>query len=232
MSTVADLWNLQSTDLAIEAVRHRLAELERLLGETPALLAARQQVAEREVELADWRSRQQSLETQARELNQRIQAAERDLMSGRVRNPKELKGMQDNVASLKRRRAGLEDQILEAMLEIDRCREELASATAHGETVETAWQASQAALNAELTEKLAQLKDLAARLNQRWKDTDPADQELYRSLRSRKGGRAVALVERDTCQACGMSLPTSVRQRARDQRVFCPTCGRLLYARS
>ena len=51
MSTIADLWALQTTDLAIEAIRARLAGLEKQKGESPELLAARQALAEAEREL-------------------------------------------------------------------------------------------------------------------------------------------------------------------------------------
>ncbi len=55
MSTIADLWALQTTDLAIEAIRTRLAGLEKQKGESPELLAARQALAEAEREVASWR---------------------------------------------------------------------------------------------------------------------------------------------------------------------------------
>ena len=41
MSTVADLWALQTTDLAVEAIRQRLAELEKQLSERAELKTAR-----------------------------------------------------------------------------------------------------------------------------------------------------------------------------------------------
>ena len=124
MSTVADLWALQTTDLAVEAIRSRLAGQEKQKGESPELLAARQTAAEAEGELASWREKQRGLDGQMHELSDRIRTAERELMSGRVKNPKELEGMQANVTALKRRRSGLGDEDLEAMLEIERLQAE------------------------------------------------------------------------------------------------------------
>ena len=77
MSTIADLWALQTTDLAIEAIRTRLAVLEKQKGESPELLAARQALAEAERELASWREKQRELDGQMRELSDRIRTAER-----------------------------------------------------------------------------------------------------------------------------------------------------------
>lgn len=232
MSTVADLWALQTTDLSIEAIRARLAGLDKQKGESLELLAARQTAAEAERELASWREKQRSLDGQIRELSDRIRTAERELMSGRVKNPKELEGMQANVTALKRRRSGLGDEDLEAMLEIERLQAEADACRAAVVTEEARWQVEQAKLAEELNRSVAELKSLAVRLNHQWEAVPPQDRELYRNLRQRKGGRAVALERDSTCTACGVTLPTGMVQAVHggDARVLCPSCGRLLHA--
>lgn len=232
MSTVADLWALQTTDLAIEAMRQRLAGLEKQKGETAELAAARQTAAEAERELTTWRDKQRDLDMKMRDLSDRIRVAERDLMSGRVRNSKELEGMEANVTALKRRRSGLGDEDLEAMLEIERCQAQADAARAALAEEEARWQTSQAKLTEELNRSVAELKTLAARLNHQWEAVPPADREFYRSLRQRKGGRALALERNGECTACGVALPTGMVQavHSNDQRVLCPSCGRLLHS--
>ena len=232
MSTIADLWALQTTDLAIEAIRTRLAGLEKQKGESPELLAARQALAEAEREVVSWREKQRALDGQMRELSDRIRTAERELMSGRVKNPKELEGMEANVTALKRRRSGLGDEDLEAMLEIERFQAEADARRAALETEEARWQADQARLASELNRSVAELKSLAARLNHQWEAVPPSDRELYRNLRQRRGGRALALERDSTCTACGVTLPTGMVQAVHggDERVMCPSCGRLLHA--
>jgi predicted nucleic acid-binding Zn-ribbon protein len=234
MSSAADLWALQETDLAIEALRRRLTELQERQGETLELQAARQAAEQSSQELERWRKVRVELEGQVREMSKRIQQAERDLMSGRVRNPKELEGMQANVGALKRRRSGLEDEVLEAMLEIDSWQDQATADQDRLSSVESAWRVDQQTIGEEIGQGVKKLKSLTARLNQLWQGIDKEDQQLYRSLRGRKGGRALALMQRDSCQACGMRLPTGLAQhtRAGDERVLCPTCGRLLYAES
>ncbi|MCS6842721.1 MAG: C4-type zinc ribbon domain-containing protein [Caldilineales bacterium] len=234
MSTVADLWALQVTDTAVESLRRHLADLQRQIGETEELRAARAALAQAEAELARWSGRLRALEMESRDLARRIQAEEQDLLSGRVRNPKELANMEAHVASLRRHRAAVEDQVLEAMVETERCQAAAQQARAHLKAVEEAWQAQQEALARDRERSTAELQSLTARLQGLWAAISPADRELYRSLRSRKGGRAVVLLLRDTCQGCGMTLPTGVIQQVRaaeegGSRVFCPTCGRLLH---
>jgi predicted nucleic acid-binding Zn-ribbon protein len=153
-------------------------------------------------------------------------------MSGRVRNHKELEGMEANVTALKRRRSGLEDEDLEAMLEIERCQAQADAARATLAEEEARWQASQAKLTDELNRSVAELKTLAARLNHQWEAVPATDREFYRSLRQRKGGRALALERNGECTACGVALPTGMVQavHGNDQRILCPSCGRLLHA--
>lgn len=231
MSDVSDLWAVHQTDLAVEAIRRRLKELEHQRGETAELKAARAAYKSAEAELAHWRATRRDLEIQARELSGKIAAAEKDMLSGRVRNPKELEGMHANVGSMKKRLSAVEDQELEVMLQIEQWQADSEAKKVAMETVEAGWQAAQQASAAEVTAKLADLKRLAAAMNQKWAELSPEDQQLYRDLRARKGGRAMAAERNGTCQACGISLPTGIVQAVRNDEVrsFCPSCGRLLH---
>ncbi len=232
MSNVSDLWAVQQTDLAVESIRRRLKELEHQRGETPEIKAAREAFRAAEAELTHWRTTRRDLEIQARELSAKIDAAEKDLMSGRVRNPKELEGMHANVGSMKKRLSAVEDQVLDAMVQNDQWQVDTNARKSELDALEAEWQATQQANAAEVTAKLADLKRLAAQMNQQWADLSPEDQQLYRDLRVRKGGRALAEERNGTCQACGISLPTGIVQSVRNDEVhsFCPSCGRLLHA--
>ena len=152
--------------------------------------AARERAVQADRELATWKDTQRDLDSQMRDLSSRIQTAERDLMSGRVRNPKELEGMQANLEALKRRRSHLEDDDLEAMLEIERCQATAEARRAGLVAEETRSQAAQARLADDLSRSVAELKTLAARFTRQWEAISPEDKEYFRTLRQRKGGRA------------------------------------------
>lgn len=231
MSNVSDLWAVQQTDLAVEAIRRRLKEIEGQRGETAEIKTAREAYSAANAELVHWRTTRRDLEIQARELSGKIDAAEKDLMSGRVRNPKELEGMHANVGSLKRRLSAVEDQVLEAMLQTEQWQADTDSRKADLEGLEADWQEMQTANAAEVNAKLVELKRLAANMNRQWAILSPDDQQLYRDLRARKAGRALAEERNGTCQACGISLPTGIVQAVHNDEVrsFCPSCGRLLH---
>ncbi len=232
MSSVTDLWALQTTDLALDGVKQRLAELEKQLGDDAELQAARAAAAEADAELERHRAAQRELDRQIKDLSNHIRAAEREMMSGRVRNPRELEGMEANVAALQRRRSALEDEALAAMLEIELWQPEAEARQAQRAAAEAARAARQDAIKREAAQKIAEYKALAARRGQQWEAIAPADRELYKNLRSRKGGRALAQVHSSACQACGLMLPTGVVQAVHNGRdnVLCPGCGRLLLA--
>jgi hypothetical protein len=232
MSTVADLWALQTTDLALEAIKQRLVELEKQQGESAELKAARAAAAEAEAELARVRAVQREFDRQIKQLSDHIRAAEREMMSGRVRNPRELEGMEANVAALKRRRSALEDESLATMLEVERWQAEAETRQGQQASSEAAHVARQQAIKREAAQKIAELKTLSARLNQQWEAVSPADRDLYKNLRSRKAGRALAREQGGACQACGLMLSTGAAQAVHgdSQRIFCPGCGRLLLA--
>lgn len=231
MSNVTDLWTVQQTDLTVEAIRRRLKELEHQRGETAEIKTARGAFTAANAELVHWRTTRRDLEIQAKELMGKIDAAEKDLLSGRVRNPKELEGMHANVGSLKRRLSAVEDQELEAMAQTEQWQTDTDAKKAKLDALEAEWQATQQANAAEVSAKLAELKRLATQMNQQWAGLSPEDQHLYRDLRARKSGRALAAERNGTCQACGISLPTGIVQSVRNDEVhsFCPSCGRLLH---
>jgi predicted nucleic acid-binding Zn-ribbon protein len=234
MSQSQVLYRLQTIDAESEDVMQQTRSIEADLGESEALLAARQKVAHLEEELTRWRAAQKDLELETRELSEKIGRDEQRLYSGRVTNPKELAGLQEGVAALKRRRGVVEDKLLEAMLMVDDTQEEM---VAHQESligIEGSWRAEQEALTGELSrlrvrlEKLKSDRAEAARII-------PADTlDLYEELRRRKGGRAVVLLKSGTCQGCGVYIPTSQAQQVRSGQslLFCSSCGRILHAPS
>ncbi len=154
------------------------------------------------------------------------------MMSGRVRNPRELEGMEANVAALQRRRSALEDESLATMLEVEQWQAEAEARQAQLASSEAEYSARREAIKREAAQKIAELKTLSARLNQQWEAITPSDRDLYKNLRSRKAGRAIALEQGGACQTCGLMLSTGAAQAVHNdsQRVFCPGCGRLLLA--
>ena len=120
MSRVSNLFRLQEIDLEIDAARVRLAEIDQALRGDPAVQAARARLIAAESELRTARVSAQELEFESASLAAKISDAEQRLYSGRIRNPKELQDLQADIASLKRRRAAVEERQLDALIEAEK----------------------------------------------------------------------------------------------------------------
>jgi predicted nucleic acid-binding Zn-ribbon protein len=228
------LHTLQTIELDLEAKARRLHEIQAALGETEALRAARAALEQAEAELRRWQSRQRELELEVRALEQRIASSEQELISGRVRNPKELEGMEANVQSLHHRRQTLEDELLEAMVSVDEHAIRHGEARAAYEQAEGLWRKAQAQLQAEQKGLQQELARLRAERENLIGQLDRGALAEYERLRHRRGGYAVSEVRRGACQVCGVTLPTSLAQAARQAEglVYCGSCGRILCALS
>lgn len=227
----AALYALQVTDLEIDAVRHRLTAIRTALGETEAVRQARVAVTAAEAELNHWYIRQRDLELSVAGLGAKLAETEAQLYGGHVRNPKQLTELQAEAASLGRQRRALEDDLLEAMLNVEDRTAAVAAARQALADVEAAWQSSQAGLRAEATQLEARLQALSGEREAYLMGISADDLAVYEALRRRKGGQAVALVEGDACGACGVALFSSRLQQARQSESLttCGNCDRILY---
>ncbi|MCB0138210.1 MAG: hypothetical protein KIT77_28485 [Caldilinea sp.] len=229
---IAKLYELQKIDTNMLKVRRRVAQIRQQQGESDELTAARAAAAATQAEQEHLRAAELDAELLSEQLVERIHDAEQRLMSGTVRNPKELESLQASIEALKRQRAGAEEAAMTAFQRGEEVTARLAREQAALAEVERTWQAGQE----ELTQEENKLKRIYAQLKQQRQPVvdrlgAPAV-ELYEQLGTRKAGVAVASVKNGTCGACNVSLPTGVVSSARIEEgdpVYCPSCGRILY---
>ena len=246
MSVVRQLYQLQLVDSEHEDKSNRLAEVEASLGETGDLIRAREAIVEAEGASKELRSRLRALELDVAALNDKLKRNQERLYSGRVRNPKELSGLQGEAAALRRRISELEDRELELMIAVEEGEAELAERQARLRQIEANWRKDQAALQTEkeqLAQRLAELEEEQAGMRARIGAADgstarPGGQARglagvlaeYDDLRARFGGVAVARLKGGICQACGVDVPTGVARAVErgEGMHYCPVCNRLL----
>jgi len=230
MTAVTELFALQEIDLALDRARTRLVEIEEGIQETEERAAARQAKAEKEEVLAGFRARQKDLEWEVDEVRSKASEMEAKLYGGTVRNPKELSDLDADVRSLKAQAAKREDVLLALMEEAEAADAEYRGAEAEYLRIESAWQANRAGLLSERAELEPEVERLEAQRGQQIAEIGRAALGLYQLLRERRGGQAVARVDRGMCQGCRISLPMSVLQKARAGvgLVQCVSCERIL----
>jgi len=177
-----------------------------------------------------WALRQRDLELEIQGLADKIVRSEQRLYSGVVKNPKELADQQAKIASLKRRRQKLEDDLLEAMIEREEAETARAQAQTHLDETHARWSTQQAALMAEremLQKELAEIEQARASL---LPSIAASDLATYQSLRRRKGGLAVVQVRDGAwCGGCGVLMSPSLKWQLRQEgAVCCGNCERFI----
>ena len=232
LNEARSLHQLQGIDLEVDALTQELEVIQAQIGETEELMDARQRLDEVRRRLHELQSSQQELEWDAQRLGDKIAQEEARLYRGQGRGPRELDAIRREVEHLKRSRAEIEDRTLEVMADVEQTQGELGARQAELARITSEWEAQQRELAERQSEAIARL----AQLNQDRRaiaSTLPASLlATYEDLRRTKRGRAIARIERNTCQGCHISLPMTIVHRARAGRelVHCPSCGRLLFA--
>ncbi len=230
MTTAAELFALQETDLATDSTVTGLAEVEAQLGETVELVSARELVDQSRERAKEIQRRQKEMDLDAEEVREKAAVIERKLYGGSMKNPKELEDFQADLTSLQTQLGKREDSLLEVMLELEEAEATLKEAEEALAQTEASWKAEQASLSdtqATLKEDLAELETKRSR---ELDGMDRAALSLYEILRERRQGAAIAVVERGLCQGCRIALPMSILQKARAGAglVQCVSCERIL----
>lgn len=231
MSGVKQLYGLQEIDLKLTEAESRRESLLSKLADRSELLTSADRLERLEKRRAELAARTRAFERLVREVDQNLKRLDERLYSGGVTNPQQLAAAQEEHTFTAARKKEAEDQLLEIMIDVeelqpvlDEARETAARLKRDRPGLERAWRKEERE-TASLIEAL--VADRASLL-----PTMPGNLlPLYESLRRSKGGRAMALVERGTCQGCRLSLTTRETQRARagQQVIQCSSCRRILY---
>jgi predicted nucleic acid-binding Zn-ribbon protein len=158
----------------------------------------------------------------------KLRTREKELMSGRIRNPTELMQMSDEVAHMKARFAEEEDAELHLMEEGEGADEAMRSAAASLAEAKRISAAEEPALKEELEAARTELAEIEAERDEIWELVPPVAQVAYRRQR---GQPPVARVVGNQCTACRVTVTSSGMQTLRkglDELVHCEHCSRIL----
>ncbi len=232
MSDLQLLHQLQELDLQVEARNRALQEIEAALGESDELGSARARVTRLQELLHDQQKQLRDLEWDVDEITRKARQDEEKLYGGTIRNPKELDGLRRDLEQRQAQRREMEDRELQLMADIEGTQADLRQAEAELARVEADVGAKHRQLRERQADVLEQLAGLGAERTKVAAMVAAANLAQYEQLRRTKRGLAISRVERSTCQGCRIALPMGLVQRVRAGRefVFCPSCGRILYA--
>ena len=229
MSSSKRIYELQQVDLSIQAKSKELEGINLRINRDEAYeLAKANHDAAREAQ-KEREKQYKELDAEAENVRSALQKINDKLYGGKIKNPKELVGYEQEAGMLKGNLSGKDDVLLELMEKIDSAKTEIKKLQEIYKMAETDWQSRKVTL----TGQADQLKEeLAGLENKRQEILAVVDKETltaYENIKSRKG-QAVVRVEQGRCLGCRVSLSISELQRVRGMTIVtCSNCGRILY---
>ena len=232
MSNALTFYRLQQVDSRLDQIQSRLQSIQSALEDNAELKTARAQFEQAQTTLHAVEHRLKQAENDALAQRIKLEQAEASLYAGKIQNPKELKDLESDVASLKRRMGELEDIQLNIMLEIEGTRESLQKAQGEFNAIHGKVISENAALQTEQESLQKERESVHAQRLATISGVDSASLTLYESLREKRRGVAVAVVSDNSCEVCGAAMTPGHAQSVRisNQLVHCPMCGRILYS--
>ncbi len=116
MSEPFKLFRLQQIDTLIDQHRTRLREIDAILSDQTVIRSAEARVNETKAAFLSAREDLHHAEGLVQAQRIKIEQTEASLYGGKIRNPKELQDLQNELAALKRYLTVLEDKQLDAMM--------------------------------------------------------------------------------------------------------------------
>jgi uncharacterized protein len=231
MGQTLSLYRLQQTDSQIDRAQARLTAIQKILDDDVELRSAKQ--AHEVANLQRLSAEQKLNEAEASVQNQRIKIEQTDasLYNGKGHSPKELQDLQNDLISLKKRLALLEDSQLDCMQALEDAEKQARNIQASLSAAEKNSEEQNQTFN---DEKFSLQKEMQKLLAERSANAGSIPVEpltLYDKLRQQRRGIAVAIISDKSCSACGSSLSLAQIQASRStgQIELCPSCGRILY---
>ncbi len=230
-NNIEKLYELQQIDLRrlriIKEIRKSLEDIK----EPRDLAELRASVMVMQEEQDGLRNSQKAAEAQVENIKEKIAANQNLLDNVGLTDPKEIAALQAIITELEREKASMEERALAALLEYEdkhkafQPRQETLAAR------DAEWQMAKDAFGERQTTIAEELRALNAERKTHADTVDAESLEVYEDLLKRKNGIAVTTISNSFCDACFMSLPTSVSTAPHGNGrgyLFCPSCGRIL----
>lgn len=229
------LLELQATDTTIRQLRHRRANLpeQQDLDDATSLLeriTADHLAAADELVAVDRKVKR--LENEINTVDARRKSEEARMYSGVIASEREVQALRSELSSLKNRKGGLEDGLLEVMERQEELHATIATLEARAAELRTdvgPLQTTRDAAATDIDRQLARCETARGELAQQLAE---GLVRRYNELRARKDGVAVVELRDGTCQGCFLELTTGEMEEGREMGVLglarCVQCGRLL----
>ena len=230
MTIARTLYEIQTIELDIIEGTKRLKSVNAQLKDADLLRQAKEEYAVAAAALDENSKQTRDLEVQIETTVEKRKATETRLYSGSVGNPKELQDMQMEVESLNRRRAQLDDELLQLMMARDHASHNMEASRQLLEEVQGAHDKLQTDLREEKAALSQEIERLMAKRKSALAQAPAAALQTYQNMRRAKGNRPIAVLQAKACTICGIKQDNTVLAAIRrgKELVNCSNCGRIL----
>lgn len=230
-TSIKQLFCLQELDLALDAIQSQKSQAEEELTARLELEQMETALAEEQGRLAETQDSHQSFRQEAEILREQMPGLEERIYSGDINTAREMVSAEQEAGHVRKQLDDMEMRMLELTVAADNSRSRITSLESELEVKRVDWESRHAELTQQVEQLTTEEDAIQVQRNELADTVDQQELQKYDILRKRKGGTAVAKVERGLCQACRMSLPTQHLQQVRSgrQTVLCSSCGRMLW---
>ena len=230
MTQVHQLYKLQEIDVEISQKKRRLGEVLKILKGPAWLLKARERMNTAVSDYQALQAKHNTVNLEWQSIRNKIKNSENRLYSGKVTNPKELSDLQDEIESLGRRSARVEDEVLELLIMLEDAETEKDAAAEALSQAEARWVSDSAELQKEKEELAWRLNKLLSSREEQVDIIDAASLAEYDQLMKKKNGLAIARVRGNMCLGCRMNISANKLKLANEGRKeYCGSCGRIIF---
>jgi predicted nucleic acid-binding Zn-ribbon protein len=208
-------------------LRDNIERIESVLASDPEVVQLEEKVEAARAAQAAVAARLHESDRAREDHRSRLRSREKELMSGRIRNPTELMQMSEEVKHMKARFVEEEDAELQLMEDVEIADDTMSAATAELDAARARAAAEAPGLRAELEAFRSELAEVESAKEKTWAEVPPAARTAYTRQRVQP---AVAVVLNNQCTACRVAVTSRGMQMLRqgDEIVQCENCGRIL----
>ena len=229
MSLAKRVFELQQVEQLIQAGRKQLDEIDGRISRNEAFEQAKINLSAVEKDLAGLEKQYKELDAEAETLRAQIEQVNDKLYGGKIKNPKELQGYEQEGNMLKSNLSRKDDTLLELMEKMEVGKVSGRKLKEVYKSTETAWQAEKGELQVQADKLQVELAALENKRKEILNSVDRDTLSIYEGIRARKG-QAVVKVEQGRCLGCRVTLSISELQHVRGNAIIlCDNCGRILY---
>lgn len=231
---IEKLFALQEIDLQRLRI---LKDAQRSLKATqmpPKLVELQEQVDSMKADQDTLRTNRHLAEEQVKTVKDKLAANQELLDSGKLTDPKDISEMLTIIEELEHSKASLEERALAALLEFEDNNRVFQPLVDHMKLEISKWEETKDEFRKQRKELVHEMEILNQQRRSHTAAVDGAALKKYEDLLKRKNGIAVTTISNSSCDACFMSLPTSVAtapRQASNSFLHCPSCGRMLLQR-